>query len=122
MLGVFPGLHQLFGEVAAGLHQERARPHRHIADLEVEDLRRRAQLPLLLWFALSRADVDQRVEGVLHNRFSQAARGIVRPCRAAVAPLRDIDRIGGDDADQRRARRAQTMQGYCHRLLSGQRG
>ncbi len=97
LLGDFPGLNELCSEVATGLHQEGTRAHRHVTHLQVEDVRCRAQLPLLLWLALSRAGVDQRVEGVLHNRFGQAARCVVRACRAPVAALCDINGTRGDD-------------------------
>ena len=94
---VVPGLDQFFGEVAACLHEERARTHRHIADLEIEDLGGRAQLPLLFGQTLGGTDVDQGIEGVLHNRLGQAARRVVRACRATVRAACDIDRAGRHD-------------------------
>ena len=41
--------------------------------------------------ALRRADIDQRVEGVLDDRFGQAARRVVRAGGATITALRDID-------------------------------
>ena len=51
-----------------------------------EQFVRRVQLPFVARLALRRADVDQRLERVLHDRLGQAARRVVRAGGAAGRP------------------------------------
>ena len=90
LLGV-PGFQQPFRQVPARLDQERPGAAGHVADLEVEQFLGRAQLPLLLRLPLGGADVDQRLQRVLHDRFGQALGRVVRAAEAPVGPRRDED-------------------------------
>ena len=96
-LGVLPRLDEPLGEVAAGLHEERARTHRHVADFEREDFLRRFELPFLLRLALGRADIDERLQRVLDDGFGEDWRRVVRAGAAAVGARGDVDAALGND-------------------------
>src|SRR5438128_8398992 len=96
MLGILPRLYQLFREVAASLDQECARSHCHITHLQVQNIRCRAQLPLLLWEPFCWTDIYERIECVLHNWLGQAAGRVVRTRRATITTFCDVDGAGRD--------------------------
>src|SRR5437879_6595895 len=70
-LGFIPRLHQSLAQPATDLDQKRRRPHSHVADLEVEELHWSTQLPLVTRFAFGWADVNEGLEGLSHDLFSE---------------------------------------------------
>ena len=77
-LGLFPRFHDALSEPPADLDEERAGAHRHVADLEVEELGRRPQLPGLARLALRRADIDEGLERLGDDLLGQRLRRVVR--------------------------------------------
>ena len=84
-LGDFPCLHKPLGQIAAGLHEERARTHRHVADFKCQDFAGRFEPFRCGWFAFGNTIVNKRFERVLDDGFGKASRRVVRAGAAAVS-------------------------------------
>src|SRR4051794_23840001 len=96
-LGLPPGFHEPFGEVAARLHKKGPGAAGHVTNLEAEKFPGRADRPLPPEQALGGPELDERLRGMLDNGFGQAPGRVVRPATAAVGPRRDEDAARGDD-------------------------
>ena len=92
-----PGVDQRVAELAARLDEERARPHRRVADLEVEDQRRRG---------VGAQAFESRRQGLPHDRLGERPRRVVA---AGASPF-----IGW--LEDRRANRRRRMVGTAARV------
>ena len=92
-----PGFDQAFSQIAAGLHQEGAGAHGHVADFERQDLLGRLEPPQLPRPARGGTFVDQRLQGVLDDGLGQRGRGVVGAGAAAVGARGDVDAAGKHD-------------------------
>ena len=89
------GFDEAVGEVAAGGGEDRAGADGGVADAEVEDLGRGAQLPLLgVGLVLRAGLVDERLERVLDDLFGERLGGVLRAHVAAGRGLGDVLRAG----------------------------
>ena len=93
----FPRFHEAFGHVAAGLDEEGAGAHGHVANLEGEQFLGGLELPLILGQPLGRSEIDERLQRVLDDGFGEAARGVMGAGAASVAARGDVEAVLGTD-------------------------
>src|SRR5262249_39679048 len=82
--------------VTAGLNEERPRAAGKVADLEVEEFPRRAELPVFARSPLRGAYVHERFECVLDDRLGEAPGRVLRARGSAGPPFCDEEGPGGN--------------------------
>jgi len=92
-----PGFYQPLREVTDHLHQKAGRTHGHVADLQFQQFGGAFQLPFFFGQPLSWTGVNQRFQGMQHDRFGQAARCVMRAGGAARGAGGHIHAAGQED-------------------------
>src|SRR5258708_39122481 len=90
LFSTFPSFHKPLGKIAAHLDEECSGAHCEVTGFQFEDFPGRFELPFRLWFAFCRADVNQRLQGMLDDGFSEASRRVMSAGAAPGAAPRHI--------------------------------